>query len=250
MKRKNREMNTVEYKKLMLNPAVAENKDFKKIYRYILKYYSDRGPCPALIFMDDGVKEPIYIKNSDGAEAIIVNRRSERLYEDVKRTVRKSAVLCCDKDFKGIWTPEVDYGFVYKVLLVISNRLKIPAIPLYIVKQMPTGYEKLVGMTLQNVEQKTTAIMLNGTRDETMMINSLVHELRHAWQHMYHQDWFDDYNINLPLENYFDQITECDAAAYAYLFTFYSCGLRLEPSVGQEKVLQRVRELEKEDLFW
>lgn len=31
---------------------------------------------------------------------------------------------------------------------------------------------------------------------------------------------------------------------------FYSCGLRLEPSVGQEKVLQRVRELEKEDLFW
>lgn len=131
-----------------------------------------------------------------------------------------------------------------------KNRLKIPAIPLYIVKQMPTGYEKLVGMTLQNVEQKTTAIMLNGTRDETMMINSLVHELRHAWQHMYHQDWFDDYNINLPLENYFDQITECDAAAYAYLFTFYSCGLRLEPSVGQEKVLQRVRELEKEDLFW
>ena len=252
MKRNNNSVkaDAVEYKKLMFNPAVAENKDFTEIYKFILEYYRDRGPCPALIFMDDGVKEPIYIKNREGMEAIIVNRSSKRLYEDIKRTVRKSAALCCDEDFKGIWAPWVDYGFVYMTLLAISKRLKVPAVPLYIVKQMPVGYEKLSGLNLQKKKQKTTAIILNGTRDEIMMIKSLVHELRHVWQHMYQQEWFDDYNINLPLENYFDQITECDAEAYAYLFVFHSCGIRLELSVGKEKILHRVSELEKESLFW
>lgn len=253
MKRNNNSVkaDAVEYENLMFNPAVAENKDFTEIYKFILEYYRDRGPCPALIFMDYGVKEPIYIKNRDGAEAIIVNRNSERLYKDIKRTVRKQAVLYYyDDDFKNVWVPGVDYQMVYGLLLMISDRLKIPAIPIYIAKQMPVENKKLCGMALQNDDQKTTAIILDGTREEIVMFKFMAHELRHVCQHMYHQDWFKDYTIDLPLKDYFNQSAECDAEAYAYLFIFHVCGIRLEMPVGKEKILQRVRELEKEDLFW
>ena len=252
MKRKSNsvKVNTEESNKILFAPAVAESKDFTKIYKFILEYYKDRDSCPALLFMDYGAQEPMYIKNIDGAEAIIVNRNSERLYEDIKRTVRKPAALYYyAEDLRNVWDPDVDYQNIYGLLLIISDRLKIPAIPIYIAKQMFAGYEKLSGVTLQNAEQKTTAIVLAGKRAEIMLVKSLVHELRHVWQHMYHQDWFDDYNIDLPLEDYFDQIPEYDAEAYAYLFLFRVCGIRWELHDGKEKILQRVKELEKEELF-
>ena len=112
MKRKSNsvKVNTEESNKILFAPAVAESKDFTKIYKFVLEYYKDRDSCPALLFMDYGAQEPMYIKNIDGAEAIIVNRNSERLYEDIKRTVRKPAALYYyAEDLRNVWDPDVDY---------------------------------------------------------------------------------------------------------------------------------------------
>ena len=125
MKRKSNsvKVNTEESNKILFAPAVAESKDFTKIYKFVLEYYKDRDSCPALLFMDYGAQEPMYIKNIDGAEAIIVNRNSERLYEDIKRTVRKPAALYYyAEDLRNVSTIS-PYAFV------LCNKLTNVTIP-------------------------------------------------------------------------------------------------------------------------
>lgn len=46
----------------------------------------------------------------------------------------------------------------------------------------------------------------------------LAHEMRHEWQHAYHEDWYKDYvypESDEDLDKYLNHITEIDAEAYA-----------------------------------
>ncbi len=196
-----------------------KEQDFAELYRFLVRKYEGYEDCPALLLLDECV--PKILCDENGYEAVILNRASDDLKRDLKNIIRKPGVLTNVDTFDTIWCPETCYRNIYNLVLDICNLLKIPAPAVFMSKKMPKieGISKTVGgMAIPGDDLVTDVIVQNTMDTEGRIVKALAHELRHVWQHKYHNSWFDDYSAKKRGEEYALQKAEVDAEAFAYLY--------------------------------
>lgn len=202
-----------------LYALLHKEQDFTALYNFLLSKYQGREDCPALLFLDDC--NPSIIKDRNGLEAVILDRNSDNLKREIKNIIRKPGVVTDCKAFETFWVSDNRYDILYRIVLDICSLLKIPAPAIFLSKRMPSTLKNGMearGLSYPGDKPYTTDIFVKGTMDSPSIIKTLSHELRHAWQHKYHNDWFDDYSTEKSGNEYALQKAEIDADAFAYLY--------------------------------
>lgn len=211
-------METIELKLDLKN---HEQKDFSSVYKILVDWSEARGDCPALLLLDD--VPPMIIRYDEDSSIVILNRTSCRIERDLKKVLRKSEEKVEQNLFeklKEVWHPSLAYKVWYRWLLEICSYLKIETPAVYFTKKKLGWFGSLNGTVFPGGD-KPYATDVFITVDENNILYAvkiLLHELRHVWQHKYHNDMFDGY-FSFKRENseqYYMQKAEIDADAFAY----------------------------------
>lgn len=225
--------------------------DYSDIYKFLLEKYNGEEECPALLLLDS--IETTIVQGRYESPAVLVDRKSERLKKEVKRIIRKPAqILDSDRGLETLFAAQIDYRFIYKLYLNICELLQIPAPALFVVNRMPNGHENFSGTAFPNLTQNlVTDIFINGRKESAVIMKALAHELRHAWQHIHHQEWFDNYDHSLAgKKEYWYQEAEYDAEAFAQLFMEqYDVSWEWDDLVSKKLLDSRKKELKEAGLF-
>lgn len=236
-----------------LYALLHKEQDFTALYNFLLSKYQGREDCPALLLLDNC--NPSIIKDCNGLEAVILDRNSDNHKREIKNIIRKPGVVTDSKAFETFWLSDNRYDILYRLLLDICSLLKIPAPAVFFPERMPSTLKNGMearGLSYPGDKPYTTDIFVRGTMDSPSIIKTLSHELRHAWQHKYHNDWFDDYTTEKSGNEYALQKAEIDADAFAYLF-MEQYGVKYKLSNLGEKVykalLIRMAEIRDERVF-
>lgn len=197
--------------------------DYRKVYEYLISSYGNTPhDCPAVLLLDSTYSIPL--RDEKGLNIAVINRNSPRLLGDLKRTISKPAEVI-DSSMTGsissMISSDCNYWLCYKWLLEICEYLDIAVPALFICEKMPPFIDNLNGVCFPGgeVPYVTDVFMkLEKGMDEALWIKTFLHELRHVWQHKYHNDWFNGYE-SFGKEGpgaYYSQFVEVDADAFAY----------------------------------
>lgn len=227
--------------------------DFTQLYKTLLDKTQRQEECPALLLLDDCA--PTIIQDENGYEAVILDRNSTNHNRELKNIIRKSGEVIDTKPFDTIWFPLVDYRNMYNLVLDICKLLQIPAPAVFFSKGKPciTGIKKESnGYAITYKSLQVTDVFVGSSFRSEQTIKTLAHELRHVWQHKYHNSWFDDYDCDKTGDAYILQKPELDAEAFAYLFMEqYGVKYKLSNLGGKvyRALLIRMAEIRDERVF-
>ena len=196
--------------------------DYTAVYKLLLDKYQNSENCPALLMVDE-LPEPVFFRDKLGHGMIILDRNANNILRVLKKTIPKQEILLSDKELKDmkldqIWHPDVKYKNIYSIAYQTCTSLQVDMPALYFVNKIP-GHENLNGCAWPGNAPYVTEIFFKVRHGNTIgMLRTLFHEIRHVWQHKYHNDWFDDYfQFSYDKkEEYYMQKAEIDADAYAY----------------------------------
>lgn len=232
--------------------------DFTNVYKFLIdRYTPDDDSCPAVLFVDD--TETMIYASEEGDEVIILNRESPDLRRDLRNIIRKTPIKLKRTEEEQLpWNSCLNYAAWYYEAYNICQYLKIEMPALWFYKN------RLHGIDLDNVCYSSEK---SGYRVTDMFIRSdnishpdtvlkmLLHELRHTWQHKYHNEWFEDYSFNRGEkdqdEKYCLQKAEVDADAFAY-WTMEQNGMRFSYDPGSEQhmlIKYRMAEILEEEIM-
>ena len=214
--------------KLHVNIDSHEQQNFTALYEKLLSKFADDSNCPAIILLDD--TEPMICRNSFGDSVLFLNRNSDTLLRDFKKTISKKEIIISEKNemqLETFWSPECNYGIWYNWIWKVCKYLEIDMPAIYIVDRMPDAFSNLSGVVLPGNRPYATDIFIRLDNNIADTVKTCIHELRHVWQYKYHDDWFDDYHAFIPenREAYYMQTAEIDADAFAY-WVLESNGIR------------------------
>ena len=231
--------------------------DFSKLYQLLMNKFGESENCPALLLFDD--IEPAIIQSPDGDSAVLLDRNSDSILRDLKKTIPKQEVHVDQhlvNDLRFFWSTGINYGWWYKTYFEICDYLKIDMPAVFFVKEMPLGMERFTGVVLpdSNIPFVTDVLVKANCFDQLMMLKVCLHELRHVWQHKYYPELFDGYLSQNITDQYYFQPAELDAEAFA-LWVLETNGISLKldnygKARGAElrKRIQIMHESEREHL--
>ena len=120
---------------LKLNLGGHEEQDFTPLYEYIVKNYTGRDGCPALLFFDDVI--PMLISDDKWHEALLLNRNANDMMKRIKKSIRKKGICITKNVYGKFWVPECRYDVLYNVTLDVCRLLHIPAPAVFCAYRMP-----------------------------------------------------------------------------------------------------------------
>lgn len=109
---------------------------------------------------------------------------------------------------------------IYGAAIYLADKLNLKKCPQIIgcSAQVIPDYK---GMTIQDELNQTYCILIKNSMPLWEKLETLAHEMRHAWQHQVdHNKFFANYNFNFTkdnLEEYYLQPAEVDAEAFSFL---------------------------------
>lgn len=234
--------------------------DFTKLYKYLLDKYSDNDLCPAILLVDS--KESMICQsNIYGVEVVMLDRNADNIMIDLKKIIRKAPENMSyenEKKLYPVWEPCVNYTVMYREAFNICQYLDIemPALFFYREKCNPYFNTSVASQSEKSGWLVTDVfVKIEKTGDNLGAIKSLIHELRHAWQHKYHNNWFDSYKTyngknpkSKQNEEYSLQKTEIDADAFAYwLLEKNGIKYSFDDQVDMDRLLkERMRDIDNE----
>ena len=227
--------------------------DYRPMYQWLLDRYATEENCPALLFTDKADGD-VFWKTPYGEKAIFLGNTKGCRLNDLKKAYSRAEMLMPNDRFKEqhwdkLWDPTADYKSLYTAYLEISDYLKTPMPPIFFTYEMPTTHRG--DCIFQNKDLIPTNVFINtNTFSIQTILTSLLHELRHVWQLVYHPDWWDDRSGHTESsEEYLSKFVEVDAFAFE-LWNTKNLGLhysseRIEKNAA---VIKRVEELEKNEV--
>ena len=211
-------------------PKFVLQKDMKPLYRGVYERFPEGFPE---FFVVDELPDDIKICKRtfpDGRYALFVcdsddNTLISNLISEIENP--KCSEVQIPMTYCSLSNKEVSQWLIYACY--IADVLNIPLKQIMFAhKEESSGYS----------EEFITFISDDVSLPEMLM--TIAHELRHAWQHVHHPEWFDDYvHPEDDEEAYLSQISEIDAEAFGMKvesmitgvnFVDSYAGLEMEPS--------------------
>lgn len=151
-----------------------------------------------------------------------MNRNSDNILRDLKKTLRRpeEKLTAEEVDQLGVlWNPDLNYSFMYRFVLDVCKYLDVTVPAIFFCSRMMDQFSELRGVVFPgNAPYVTDAFIKAEISDMSWCLKRCLHELRHVWQHQFHDDWFLKYYgyTETQKENYSFQQAEIDADAFAY----------------------------------
>ena len=208
--------------KVKFLPHTHKPKDFREIYKYLTdRFANDIQNCPAVLFFTEA--EVQMFEDSYGDSVIFLDRNSSTLRGDLRRALSRPSEKI-DRELAAklqtVWSPACNYGVLYTWLVEIGNALCVDIPALFLCEQMAPGITELRGAAFPGDDVPfVTDIVIRINKDQTgYTLKTLLHEMRHVYQHKYYNEMFNGYNKYTVSEKkkYSLQVAEIDADAYAY----------------------------------
>lgn len=138
---------------------------------------------------------------------------------------------------------EIDLSLFYYASAALAQSLEISCPAVFVTQHVGAG---LGGVTNNDAETgRTTLIALKKVPDFSMMMETLSHEMRHAWQHEKHeQQFFGNYDFSLfgkDMDKYSLQPAEVDAVAYSQCFLKQALHVDMEWSRQSKKLKSMIQ---------
>lgn len=238
--------------KVEFTPYNHTPKDYRDIYKYLTdRFGSNTEDCPAILLLTSA--EPKMFEDRYGDSVIFLDRNAKTLKGDLKRSLSRPSEKIDDElvsKLQTLWNPTCNYGVWYLWLLEIGNALCIDIPAFFICDQMMPGISKLNGVVFPGDDKPfATDIILRVEQNNTdWSLKTLLHEMRHVWQHKYHSEMFEGYGkyTESSKSTYSLQIAEIDADAYAYWVLAEYGNKYILDDLGEERcaaIQKRMREI-------
>ena len=199
-------------------------RDLKREYEFLVSRFENTPyECPAVLFLDSS--NSVLLEDENGTSIAVLDRNSTRLLGDLKRALSRPAEVIDSNQagcLSSLFYSECNYWIWYKWLLETCKHLDIAVPALFICDKMPSFISNLRGVCFPGGEVPYVTdvfIKLKKGEDMGLCIKTLLHELRHVWQHKCHNDWFSGYASfrEEEADDYYRRYVEIDADAFAYL---------------------------------
>ena len=196
--------------------------NYKPLYEELISAYSGMPNCPAICFKHSG--EPVMLQNKYGDKLILLSRNTKTPRRDLKQVINSRHVIPIsslqEQQLNAVWCSAYFYGPWYKTLLALCDYLKIDVPAFYIAAEMPLFAVNLSGAVFPGGDiPYSTDIFVRDQDQPFFLLKTLIHELRHVWQHTNHNEMFigySSYNSISDQDAYWKQPSEIDADAFAY----------------------------------
>lgn len=223
--------------------------DMKNLYTELVQKYNRKEEkgliCPQIVIEQEIENE--YLIKEDNLPAIIFQKglpeeRILRIYDDVVKHFK----FYPSSEFDDIHDTILNYSLALRV----SDFLKIDCPQLLVVSEMEQ-IKNMSGLAIPCENGNNIGmILLKSGRIFAWKVKTLVHELRHVWQHQYHHKiYFSDYKFYdrfspFEKEKYSLQKAEIDADAFAYRFMneCLEIPIRIEGFSSCQKVRDTIKE--------
>jgi outer membrane protein assembly factor BamB len=112
--------------------------------------------------------------------------------------------------------------------------------PAFFLSDYLPGYNGLVSPGGDN--PNVSDVFVKGDNDPVRTLGTMLHELRHVWQHTYHNDWFSGYQSfdkydSSSKDDYYEQYSEIDATAFQY-WALHHLGFNFHlEDLGEKRIL-------------
>ena len=194
----------------------------KPLYEELISTYNGAQNCPAICFKHSG--DPVMLQNKYGDKLILLSRNTKTPRRDLKQVINSRHVIPIsslqEQQLNAVWCSAYFYGPWYKTLLALCDYLKIDVPAFYIAAEMPLFAVNLSGAVFPGGDiPYSTDIFVRDQDQPFFLLKTLIHELRHVWQHTYHNEMFigySSYNRISDQDAYWKQPSEIDADAFAY----------------------------------
>lgn len=240
--------------KFEFKPLTHTQKDYREVYKYLTnRFWNNTQDCPAVLLLTSAT--PQMFENFYGDRVIFLNRNSNALRGDLRRSlIRPSEKIDLEMgvELETLWSPNCNYGVWYSWLLEIGNALRVDIPALFLCDHMMPGITELRGAVFPgDAFPFATDIIILVEQDHTdQSLKTLLHEMRHIWQHKYHNEMFEEYYkyTVTAKDTYSLQIAEIDADAYAYWVLAENGTKYILEDLGEERcaaIKKRMLEISK-----
>ena len=217
----NRKRSIMEPIQLMIPINAQSDKtwDFTPLYKWLLARYASEEDCPALLLVDTPVR--LFLQTEYGGKVILLDKNAGERVNNLKK-IHSMKEQKIEKKIHAmlpsLWSPVYNYKVIYTWYLKICQHLHTP-MPAFFLSDYLPGYNGLVSPGGDN--PNVSDVFVKGDDDPVRTLGTMLHELRHVWQHTYHNDWFsgyqsfDKYDSSIK-DDYYEQYSEIDATAFQY----------------------------------